>query len=252
MHTISVVSLIALVLFSASSCFSGEGTARILFDQGHNQRFIIEKKGELHLSKLAEIMSSSGAQVTSTNNPLTDDTLKDVKALVISGPFQSLRPEEVETVARFVEKGGNLAVMLHIGPPLVGLLQKLDLDHSNFVIHERINIIDNDINFRVVKLASSPLFSGLTHFSVYGCWALDQGKTGLKLAQTSPQAWVDMNGDKVLSTGDSVAEFTVAVSGKYGAGNYVVFGDDAMFQNRFLDENNSKLAANLTLWLTGR
>ncbi|HIJ95429.1 MAG TPA: DUF4350 domain-containing protein [Desulfuromonadales bacterium] len=252
MRTISAVSFLLFLLFSSHSGFADERHATILFDQGHNQRFIIEKKGDLHLSKLAETMMNTGAQVTSTHLPLSDETLKSATALVISGPFKSLQPEEVEAVARFIEKGGRIAVMLHIGPPLVGLLQKLDLDHSNFAIHERANVIDNDINFRVDKLASSPLFSGITQFSVYGCWALDQGRTGIKLAQSSPQAWVDLNGDKVLSAGDSVGEFTVAVSGKYGAGSYVVFGDDAMFQNRFLDENNSKLAANLALWLTGR
>jgi hypothetical protein len=32
----------------------------------------------------------------------------------------------------------------------------------------------------------------------------------------------------------------------------VVFGDDAMFQNRYLDENNSRLAANLSGWLAGK
>jgi hypothetical protein len=252
MYKVLFLALFSIILFSSHRAGAEESVAHILFDQGHNQRFIIEKKEELQLSKLADIMRSSGTLVTSTKNQLSDDTLKGVTALVISGAFQLLRPEEVEAVARFTEKGGRLAIMLHIGPPLVSLLQKLDLDHSNFVIHERANVIDTDINFRVVKLAESPLFSGLTHFSVYGCWALDQGKSGTKLAQTSPQAWVDLNGDKVLSTGDAISEFTVAVSGAYGAGRYVVFGDDALFQNRYLDENNRKLAANLALWLTGR
>jgi hypothetical protein len=224
----------------------------ILFDQGHNQRFIIEKKGELHLSKLADIMRNSGTLVVSTNKPLTDDILKDVKALVISGAFQTVRPDEIEAVVRFIERGGRLVVMLHIGQPVVGLLQKLDLDHSNFVLHERTNAIDTDTNFRVIKLAASPLFSGLTYFSVYGCWAIDQGRTGTIIAQTSPQAWVDLNGDKILSTGDASGEFTIAVSGTRGAGSYIVFGDDALFQNRYLDENNSKLASNLADWLAGK
>ncbi len=238
---------------------SGRGTVtaagdgiNILFDQGHNQRFVIEEKGDLQLSKLAEIMRGQGTSVSSTKTCLSDDSLKGVTALVISGPFEALRPDEVEAVARFIERGGRLAAMLHIGPPLTGLLARLDLDHSNAVLHERSNVIDTDINFRITSLSDSPLFTGLNQFSVYGAWALEPGKAGIAIAQTSPGAWADLDGDKVLSKGDVIGAFAVAVSGTLGAGSFVVFGDDAMFQNRYLDENNSKLAINLSGWLAGR
>lgn len=240
------------ILLWAGSALGVESGPRILFDQGHDQRFVIEDNGELQLSKLADIMRGQGAQVASTKKPLNDDDLKEMSALVISGPFESLRPEEVEAVVRFIERGGRLAAMLHIGAPLAGLLTRLDMDHSNAVLHERSNVIDADSNFRVTALTASPFFAGLTQFSVYGCWALDPGKTGLPLAQTSADAWVDLDGDKVISKGDVIGAFTVAVSGKFGAGAFVVFGDDAIFQNRYLDENNSRLAANLAGWLAGR
>jgi hypothetical protein len=240
------------VLFWTSSVFAAEGGTKILFDQGHNQRFVIEEKGELQLSKLADIMRAQSSEVASSAKPLSDETLKDTTALVISGPFESLRTEEVDAVGRFIERGGRVAVMLHIGPPLAGLLIKLDLDHSNAVLHERKNIIDSDINFRVMDLSSSPLFAGLPQFSIYGGWALDPGKTATAIAKTSPETWADLDGDKKLSTGDAIASFNVVVSGTLGAGSFVVFGDDAIFQNKYLDENNSKLAANLADWLAGR
>jgi hypothetical protein len=244
--------VIMAALLWASSALAVEGGSQILFDQGHNQRFLIEGKGELQLSKFADILRGQGADVASTKKPLTDDALKDMSALVISGPFESLRPEEVEAVVRFIERGGRLAAMLHIGRPLDGLLVRLDLDHSNYILHERRNVIDEDSNFRVTSLSGSQLFAGLKQFSVYGCWALDPGKTGTAIAQTSPDAWVDLNGDKVLSKGDVSQVFTVAVSGAVGSGGFVVFGDDAIFQNRYLDENNSRLATNLGGWLSGR
>lgn len=239
------------IMLWAGGAIAAESGPRILFDQGHNQRFLIEEKGELQLSKLADIMRDQGAQVASTKKPLLDDALIDISALVISGPFESLRPEEVEAVVRFIEKGGRLAAMLHIGPPLAGLLARLDLDHSNAVLHERNNIIDTDNNFRVTALSASPLFAGVTRFSVYGGWALDPGKAGTPLARTSPDAWADLDGDKQLSKGDATGAFTVAVSGALGTGSFVVFGDDAIFQNRYLDEDNGRLAANLSGWLTG-
>lgn len=243
--------LVALLLWSVS-VWAGEGEPQILFDQGHGQRFLIEEPGDLQLSKLAEVMRGQHLNVTSTKKPLSDEVLKNISGLVISGPFQALRPEEVEAVARFIERGGRLAAMLHIGPPLLGLLARLDLDHSNAVLHERNNVIDTDTNFRVTKLSASPLFSGMTSFSLYGGWALDPGRRGTVLAKTSPEAWADLDGNKVLSTGDAVGTFNVAISGNLGSGQFVVFGDDAILQNRYLDENNSKLAANLSGWLAKR
>lgn len=245
------MAVMAFMLW-AGSALAAESGSRILFDQGHNQRFLIEEKGDLQLSGLADIMRAQGAHVASTKKPLDDVALKDVSALVISGPFESLRPEEVDAVVRFIERGGRLAAMLHIGPPLAGLLARLGLDHSNAVLHERNGVIDKDINFRVTALSPSPLFAGLTKFSVYGVWALDPGKAGTAIAQTSPDAWADLDGDKHFSKGDATGAFTVAVSGTLGAGRFVVFGDDAIFQNRFLDEDNGRLAANLSGWLAGR
>lgn len=247
-----VCSVIMGLFLWAGGASAAENGSKILFDQGHGERFLIEEKGELQLSKLADIMRTKGAEVISTKTALNDDTLKGISSLVISGPFQPLSLEEVESVANFIENGGRLVAMLHIGPPLAGLLARLDLDHSNAVLHERNNVINEDTNFRVAGLSASPLFFGLTHFSVYGSWALDPGKTATPLAQTSADAWVDLDGDRVISKGDVSGTFTVAVTGTVGSGSFVLFGDDAIFQNRYLDENNSRLAANLSGWLTAR
>lgn len=247
----SCIAVFALLLWSGSVC-AGDSDVRILFDQGHNQRFLIEEQGDLQLSKFADIMRGSGARVTSTAKALSDDTLQDATALIISGPFEALRPAEIEAVVGFIRRGGRLAAMLHIGSPFAGLLARLDLDHSNAVLHERSRVIDLDMNFRVADLTASPLFAGLTHFSVYGCWALDPGNAATSIAKTSAGAWVDLDGDNTLSRGDVVGAFSVAVAGRQGDGAFVVFGDDTLFQNRYLDEQNSRLAANLAAWLAGR
>lgn len=247
-------SLGVLILLSlwAGLAAAEERVINVLFDQGHNQRFLIEERGELQLSSLAEIVRGRGATVKSTKGALTAETLGAHNALVISGPFEALSPEEVDAVIRFIEKGGRLAAMLHIGPPLASLLSRLDIDHSNAVMHERQNVIDADTNFRVKELSAEPIFAGINQFSLYGGWALDPGSSARSIARTSPVAWADLNGDRILSKGDVVGEFSVVVSGYYGAGNFLIFGDDAIFQNRYLDDDNKKLAANLASWLTGR
>ncbi len=50
--------------------------------------------------------------------------------------------------------------MLHIAPPLDSLLTRLDVDYSNSVLHERKNVIDKDLNFRVTDLSAVPALFG--------------------------------------------------------------------------------------------
>ncbi|KAB0672226.1 DUF4350 domain-containing protein [Oryzomonas sagensis] len=244
------LSLIFALILTALPSFAAAVPSTVIFDQGHGQRFTTGDPGELQLSKLADTLRASGAAITTTTAPLSDEVLTGAAGLVISGAFKPLQPEEVEAVARFVQNGGRLAVMLHIAPPLGNLLARLGIDSSNSVLHERQNVIDSDLNFRVTDLSPTPLFSGVNSFSAYGVWAIRPGTSSSAIARTSPEAWVDLNGDKVLSRGDAVGAFAVVVMGPLGKGEFTVFGDDAIFQNRFLDDNNRKLAANLGIWLT--
>ncbi|QEM69239.1 DUF4350 domain-containing protein [Geobacter sp. FeAm09] len=247
--TIACCLIFAMILAVLPS-FAAEGAPKVIFDQGHGQRFTIGDPGELQFSKLADTLRASGITITTVTAPLTDGALKGAAGLVISSAFKPLRPEEVEAVDRFVHNGGRLAVMLHIAPPLDSLLSRLGIDFSSSVLHERNNVIDSDLNFRVTDLSTNPLFSGIKSFSAYGVWAIRPGASAIAIARTSPEAWIDLNGDKALSKGDAVGAFAVVVMGTRGQGEFTVFGDDAIFQNRFMDDNNRKLAANLGTWLT--
>ena len=239
--------ILAGLLLSAVPSFAAPV---LLVDQGHDQRFVIEKNEQLHLSSFAAVMKQEGFDVRSSKEPLTEEALRGVVALVISGPFKALEPAEVEAVARFVEQGGRMAVMLHIGSPFSGILRRLEVDFTNYVLGEQENLIGNDVrNFKVKTLEASPLFGGLDHLSVYGAWALTNTAPSARIiASTSPRGWIDLNGDKMLSKGDVVQAFGVVVEGTHGAGRFVVFGDDAIFQNKFLDESNRQLATNLARW----
>lgn len=248
-HSKTAMFFMLIVLLLPLNIPAEDSLPRVLFDQGHNQRFLIEDAGELQLSKLAGLVRDRGARVNSTTAPLTDKTLQGVSALVISGPFASLQAAEVDAIVHFLERGGRVAMMLHIGQPLSALLNRLNIEHSNAVLHEGKHVIDTDLNFQIKDLASTPLFHGISHFSAYGAWALNPGDGATAIASTSGESWVDLNGDRSLSDGDARGPFALAVSGSRGAGAFVVFGDDAIFQNHYLDDSNSKLAANLGAWL---
>jgi hypothetical protein len=238
-------------LFFIACAAIAEAAPLLLVDGAHDQRFVITSDEPLHLSGFATVMKAEGFDVRGGSEPFTDEFLKGVDVLVISGPFKALEAAEVDAVVRFVEHGGRLAAMLHIGSPFAGLLPRLQVDFTNYVLYEQENIIDSDPrNFQVKTLETSPLFGGLDHFSLYGGWALRNIAPSARIiATTSPNGWVDLNGDKKLSKGDVLGAFGVVVTGELGAGRFIIFGDDAVFQNRFLDRQNRQLAKNLARWL---
>ena len=248
--------LISATLILWMSLFSGTSKAgerpTVLFDQGHGQKFLIEKTGPLDLSNLSELFRQKELTLKSSKENISDELLSGVSAFVISGPFIPFSTDEVDSIVNFIKKGGRLCIMLHIGQPVVELLHRLEVDVSNGVIREREGVLEEEsLNFHVTRLANHDLNKGLKQFNIYGGWALmNTGDNTAIIAETGATSWVDLDRDKKFSAGDAVQSFGVAVAGKIGEGRFVVFGDDAIFQNKFLDEVNILLGKNLVEWLT--
>jgi hypothetical protein len=226
----------------------------ILFDEGHAQQFLTGKSGALDLSDLAELYQERGAVVTSSVEELSKDSLAAVDVLVISGPFRPLSATEIEAVIEFIHAGGGLAVLLHIAPPVRDLLHQLEVDYTNGTLRETRDVIgENPQDFKITSLAEHPLTAGLDSLSIYGAWALrGTAPHTTILAKTGEKSWVDLDRDRTFSRNDAVQSFGVVVAGEIGQGRYVVIGDDALFQNRFLDNANRQLAVNLVDWLSRR
>jgi hypothetical protein len=239
-----------LVLVCAALAAQDAAAQTVLFDTGHGERFLVGENGPLQLSGLAAIIEAKGAKVATLQQPISDASLTGADGLVISGAFAPLKPEEVEAVIRFMQRGGKLAVMLHIAPPLGSLLDRLQIVYSNGVILEHENIIEGDAQkFRVTRLRPHPVLQGLHEFSMYGVWGLINLNDSVSIvAATGPNAWIDLKRDKV-QTKEETASFGVVLAGDIGKGGFLVFGDDAVFQNKFLDKNNQALAANLAAWI---
>ena len=247
-HRFAWVPAIGLLM---SSTLAADSKPFVLVDESHGQRFLIDGMGPLQLSQLASVLTEAGVEVNSSKEPLTLEGLSRSDALVISGPFQALIPKEIEAVLEWLEDGGRLAVMLHVGPPVAGLLHRLGVSISNGVIRETEGVIGDDaINFAVSRLQEHTLFAGLESFNIFGAWALlVHGHHAEGIAETGRFSWVDLDRDRAFSQGDAAQRFAVAVEGTYGRGRFVIFGDDAMFQNRFLIDDNRRLAANLANWM---
>jgi len=247
---IFLLALVAVCSLAAHSV----AAPLVLFDESHNQQFVVGKSGLLDLSELAALYQANGFTVSSHSGGLSKETLAPVDVLVLAGPFESLSSSELEAVIEFIDAGGGLAIMLHIAPPVRNLLHRLDVDFTNGTLREANQTIDgNPLNFKINIMADHPVTAGLESFSIYGAWALrGTAQHTVVLAETSQHAWVDLNHDNQLAAGDAVQTFGVMVAGARGKGRYVVLGDDAIFQNRFLDEDNRKLALRIVNWLGSR
>ena len=246
--TLRLVIATFLLIVAVSTASAGQA---VLFDQAHGQRFLASADGPLDLSGLAAIFTESGFSVTSSAAPLSEHNLANIDAIIISGQFAPLSQEETDTVIRFIERGGKIAIMLHIAPPAAPLIRRLGANVANGVMREVEGVLDNNpLNFSVTHLEPHQLFVGITSFNLYGGWALLAAeKNTATIAFTSSGAWIDLNGDKKRSEGDAVQSFAVAIEGRVGNGAYVIFGDDAIFQNKFLKDGNRQLAENLANWL---
>ncbi len=223
----------------------------VLFDQGHGQRFLVEEKGELHLSGLSEVFRAEGFEVRSTGARLDRASLEGVRVLVTSGLFVPYGEEELAEITRFLEQGGGLAAMLHIAPTYAGLLERLGVIASGGVLNETGDVLGgNPLDFRVTSFLPHPLTAGLKSFSVYGGWAvMHRAPNASTLAFTGRGAWLDANRNRSRDPDEPLHAYGVLVAGTLGRGRFAVFGDDAIFQNRFLDAENRALAANLARWL---
>lgn len=223
----------------------------VLFDEAHAQRFLAREHGPLDLSALAALFARRGWEVRTGRAPFSTAAVAKVDAIVISGAFSPFTPGESDAIIRFLEGGGRLCVMLHIGAPVDQLLHHLNVAISTGVIHAREDLIEGDpLNFRVTQLEPHPLTRNVEGFNIYGGWALHNLADNVEvIARTNPTAWIDLNGDRVLSNGDAVQSFAVVLAGRRGRGRFAVFGDDAIFQNQFLVGGNLALATNLVTWL---
>ena len=223
----------------------------VIFDQGHGQKFVIEKEGELQLSGLSGLLKAKGYNVKISVGQINDAALNTADVLIISGAFQPLSPEEINAVIRFVERGGKLCVMLHIPQPLTGLMSRLKIYASNGVIQEQENTINNaPMDFYITNMEKHKITKGLKKIGVHGAWALmTESATARIIARTGPKAWIDLNGDGQFNGNDAQQPFGVIIAGTLGKGRYVIFGDDAIFQNKFLDQENMPLGKNLADWM---
>lgn len=222
----------------------------VLFDQGHGQRFLIDGSDPLGLSGLAAEVRGQGLTPRSLSGEISPATLQGAVALVVSGPFRPFGAGELATLDTFLGRGGRLCLLLHIAEPVRPLLQRLGVAATTAPLRETDHLSDgNPLAFRVANLVAHPLTGGVGGFQVNGCWGLaNLSPASRVLAWSGPRAWSDLNGDGRRGAEEPFSTMGVMVGGGLGKGEFLVLGDDAVFQNQYLTEGNRQLAKNLAAW----
>ncbi len=232
----------------ASPAIAAKG--RTVFDASHKEIFSPVKKGTLDYSAFRDMLKASGAAVSVNKDKISSKALEGVGTYIIAGPSEDIGPDEIGALHAFVNKGGNLLVMLHISAPVARLTETFGVVVSNFVVAEETgNIGAQPQDFYITRFTPHPVTEGLRKISVYGSWGLLVEGAAKEVAATSDNAWADLNRDRKRDEGEPASKFGVVAVASYGAGKVVVVADDAPFANKFLKEaDNTKLAGNIIKW----
>ncbi len=245
-----VAAMLALLLAVPALGFCQKPV--VLVDESHGQRFSFVKEGDLHLSGLGRIFTEAGFDLKILEGKVTPEKLSGAASFVSSGLFVTYDENERKALDEFMQNGGGVAFMSHVAPLFGPILKDMGLAAFVAPIIETKNVVGGQgTDFTVTDLADHPLNVGLKGFNVYGGWALFAAKESalVPVARTSGGAWLDLNKDGYYQEVEQMRVFNMVVAGTMGRGRYVVFGDDALFQNKFLIGDNQKLARNLALWL---
>ncbi len=207
-----------ILLVTLAIIFSGcvEERKRVVWDVDHEPVFPVS-----HYSKL---ISQFEAEVIEGGV----EELENSKAYILSGVTRNFTDEEVEEISKFVENGGKLVILIHIPPAnLKPLLERFGVEVS-----ERPYEITEII---AVPTEESILTEGVNEIYMRGVFPVNGSLFVVKK-------------DRTIVFGEAkggVAKFT-----KFGKGEVLVFGDDAMFLNSYIGKaDNLRLAKNIAKWI---
>ena len=227
----------------------------VLLDQAHKNRVTLAELNVLHArltargQRLEPVVEADGL----------DKQLRDAQALVIISPGEDWKPEEIESVERFVEKGGRLllvtdptrydvlydelgdyAGMDNDSPHLNDLAARFDLVFQEDYLY---NTTENEGNFRNIKLtnlADSPLTQGLDQLVFFATHSIVSEEPAL----------IRVGGETQSSSSQRAEELTVGVLTAGGA--VLALGDlTFMTEPNNAVYDNDQFVANIADFLSG-
>ncbi|MDD5317869.1 MAG: DUF4350 domain-containing protein [Candidatus ainarchaeum sp.] len=151
-------------------------------------------------------------------------------ALVVIAPEREYSAAERERIREFVSRGGTLVISDARGPG-ARLAREFSISFGNATLVDYL-LYNRRQDFPAIPFAvgnESGLF--LAKFPVA---LLNYPQNALVLASTSPESYLDFNGDLVIDGSDLKGPFPAAVAAPYGEGAVVAISDADVFTNDML------------------
>jgi len=162
----------------------------------------------------------------------------DTSALIIIGLDRNVTEADIQSIKRFVERGGTL-VVADEREELNSLLLALG-------VKARINgslVADEVFYYRSPLLPIARASIGSTNTSLYlnyPSFIEVKGSTGKCLGYSSPFSFIDINGDGVRESNEPYGPFCVVYVQSIGEGTVYVISDSSIFINSMIDLGDNK------------
>jgi len=244
----------------------------VYFLTGHQERSP-ESTDNTGYSLIKQVMERENYRVATYNLAVTDTPPTDMAVLVVAGPQRALSADEVATLARFVDQGISLMVLVEPGmvDPLSGFLRSFGIDLPDDTVIDPSKSFFGDVGSPVVDSYAyhqiTKDLNGLTSLfttarSLRRAEPAPSDWTVQMLAETSADSWGETNYREQqvqLDEGEARGPLGLAAAIEpstegTGKGRLVVFGDATLVGDDLLGRvsgniGNVDLFMNAIGWL---
>ena len=241
---------------------------------GHGEAGIADEKapGFSLMKKALENENYEVAELVLANQP---DVPDDAQAVLVLGPNRSLFDSELDSLDRYLKKGGGLMVLSDplLVTNLEGRVKSWGIELGNDVVVEEQRTLFMGPQLGVQPIVSSygthPITKGfgrdhLTLFNMARSLKAAEGAAPVELAMTGDKSWAESDTKRFVDRGEVSRDdvdrkgplplaMAATVKGDAKEGRLVVVGDSDFARNKYVSEAyNADLFLNMVSWLVGQ
>jgi len=238
-------------------------TIRILFDEGHNEKYTISASRALQINEanpgyayygwLADGLGGLIPAPQRQEQPLDAEALESYDVVVIAGPRTDLSVAERRAIEQYVEGGGGLLVLGSTSSSAVlnDLLTSFDLAFA------ACRVLSASYSFRpesfvtTLITAGTPVTEGVASLCVEYAVPLLSTGGALIVAQTGADCWLDVDYNRELDTSEQVGSLPLAVVKQQGSGRIAATSSNCLVEGVIDRDDNRQFILNLIKWLAG-
>lgn len=272
-ESIEVTELSEEALTNALLKLTRADRKRVAFVEGHGERAITGKGGgeTKGFGRAAEALDNENYEVMRLVLISVGDVPEEVDVVIIAGPTRDYNDIEYQALARYIERGGSLLVMLDAqeSSNITQQISELGVKVGEDLVVDRFQaIVGQPTSPLAAEYGDHPITNVLREVTMFRtARSIDaaEGSGLTPLVYTGRNAWAERNLARLAQDGeaqpnqgeDLVGRVPLAVAGEVpqeegAVTRLVVFGDSDFASNRLLREfRNRDLFINAVNWLLG-